>query len=331
MSVVAMVKSDRAEIVDGRLVLTVGQIASNVPCMSEIEDHGPVIFGEVLYDCFPDDASVLGGAPFNVAWHLQAFGLSPLMISSVGDDPLGAGVRDAMCNWQMDTRGLQTDQSHPTGSVAVELVDDEPRYTILDQRAYDHIDPACLPSVKAAQLLYHGTLALRNARSREALDHLRGTLDTTVLLDVNLRDPWWNREEVLALVHAADWVKLNIDELELLGETGAADVRARAQGFLQGHDLAGLVVTLGAKGAIACTASGETAAVEPVAVPEIVDTVGAGDAFTSVLILGLVSGWPLAATLRRAQDFASRVVVQRGATIHDPATYDNLMKNWRTV
>jgi len=290
--------------------------------MSKTDDKCPVIFGEVLFDCFPDGASVLGGAPFNVAWHLQAFGLSPLMISSVGDDALGAGVRTAMRNWKMDTRGLQTDHAHPTGSVAVEFVSDEPRYTILDQRAYDHIDPANLPSVGTAQLLYHGTLALRNARSREALECLRGTLDTTILLDVNLRDPWWSREEVLALADAADWVKLNHDELELLGDAGVADVHSRAQGFLQRHDLAGLVVTLGAKGAVAFTASGETAEVEPVAVQEIVDTVGAGDAFTSVLILGLVHGWPLASTLSRAQDFASRVVVQRGATIHG---------NWRTV
>lgn len=299
--------------------------------MSNSDDHGPVIFGEVLFDCFPDGASVLGGAPFNVAWHLQAFGLSPLMISSIGDDALGAGVRDAMRNWRMDTRGLQTDHAHPTGSVTVDFVGDEPRYTILDQRAYDHIDPASLPPVEAAQLLYHGTLALRNARSREALEYLRGRLDTTILLDVNLRDPWWSRAEVLALADAADWVKLNVDELELLGEAGAADVPARARHFLQKHDLAGLVVTLGAKGAVAFTAAGETAEVEPVAVQEIVDTVGAGDAFTSVLILGLVRGWPLAATLNRAQEFASRVVVQRGATIDDPAAYRDLMTNWRTA
>jgi hypothetical protein len=57
-------------------------------------DCRPVIFGEVLYDCFPDGEAVLGGAPFNVAWHLQGLGLSPLFISRVGDDPLGHRVRD---------------------------------------------------------------------------------------------------------------------------------------------------------------------------------------------------------------------------------------------
>ena len=54
-----------------------------------VDSERPIIFGEVLYDCFPDGQAVLGGAPFNVAWHLQGFGLNPLFISRVGDDPLG--------------------------------------------------------------------------------------------------------------------------------------------------------------------------------------------------------------------------------------------------
>ena len=46
----------------------------------------PLVFGEVLWDCFPDGQQVLGGAPFNVAWHLHAFGISPLFVSRVGQD-----------------------------------------------------------------------------------------------------------------------------------------------------------------------------------------------------------------------------------------------------
>ena len=51
------------------------------------------IFGEVLFDVFPDGHQVLGGAPFNVAWHLQAFGQSPFFISRVGNDPQGKEIR----------------------------------------------------------------------------------------------------------------------------------------------------------------------------------------------------------------------------------------------
>ena len=66
----------------------------------------PIIFGEVLFDCFPDGSRVLGGAPFNVAWHLQAFGAEPLFVSRVGNDPMGRKIRDAMLQWGMDTSGL---------------------------------------------------------------------------------------------------------------------------------------------------------------------------------------------------------------------------------
>lgn len=68
-----------------------------------------IIFGEVLFDCFPDGNVILGGAPFNVAWNLQAFGLSPLFISRIGDDSYGITIKEAMQNWGMDLRGLQLD------------------------------------------------------------------------------------------------------------------------------------------------------------------------------------------------------------------------------
>jgi len=93
--------------------------------MTDENDAVTVIFGEVLFDCFPDGNSVLGGAPFNVAWHLQAFGMSPMMISSVGDDELGNKVKSAMQDWSMRTTGLQLDPVHPTGSVDIEFVDGE--------------------------------------------------------------------------------------------------------------------------------------------------------------------------------------------------------------
>ncbi len=60
----------------------------------------------------------------------------------------------------------------------------------------------------------------------------------------------------------------------------------------------------------------------------VVDTVGAGDAFTSVIILGLVRGWPLQQTLDRAQAFASAVVGVRGATVQDPGFYRPFIDQW---
>ncbi len=68
-----------------------------------MKDRRLCIFGEVLFDHFADGTRVLGGAPFNVAWHLQAFGQAPWFISRTGNDPDGEAVRAAMRDWGMDT------------------------------------------------------------------------------------------------------------------------------------------------------------------------------------------------------------------------------------
>ncbi len=295
--------------------------------MNKNKQIAPVIFGEVLFDCFPDGNSVLGGAPFNVAWHLQAFALSPLMVSRVGDDGPGKQVMAAMRSWKMNTAGLQIDAEHPTGSVDIVFDDGEPHYTIVEHRAYDYIDAELLPDFADGSLLYHGSLALRNAVSRKTLSTLKARHAGTVFMDVNLRDPWWTKEYVLQLADDADWVKLNEDELMQLGGTNG-EMKSQANAFINAHNLKGIIITLGAQGAFVLTDTGDYAKVKPSQTLKVVDTVGAGDAFTSVLILGLSLQWPLEQTLRRAQDFASLVVGQQGATVHDPGFYREIVAGW---
>jgi fructokinase len=287
-----------------------------------------VIFGEVLYDCFPDQSAVLGGAPFNVAWHLQAFGLSPLFVSRVGDDPLGRRIRDAMQDWGLDTSALQFDARHPTGRVEVTLEAGQPRFAIVPEQAYDFIDARDLPSVDDCALLYHGSLALRQDDSRQALERLKQCCRGKVFLDVNLRNPWWRPDAVRGWLDAADWVKLNDDELVQLRPQSTAEGRAM-QDLLEAHALELLIVTRGAAGAVLISAAGEEVAVAPSGRVAVVDTVGAGDAFTSVLLLGLTRGWPLSQTLERAQEFASAIVGVRGATVADPGFYRPFINAWR--
>ena len=291
-----------------------------------------VIFGEVLFDCFPDGNSVLGGAPFNVAWHLQAFARSPLMVSSIGDDALGKKVKSAMQSWNMDTSALQLDLEHPTGSVDIRFEQGEPHYTIVEHRAYDYINTALLPPLPENSLLYHGSLALRNQSSRETLTNIKAVHTGIVFMDVNLRDPWWQKTFVLEMVAEADWVKLNEAELLQLAcgtsDIKSADIKSLAADFINANNLTAVIVTLGAKGAIALTDKGDYAEVIPSQTLEVVDTVGAGDAFTSVLILGILLQWPLQQTMQRAQDFASLMVTQQGATVFNHELYQTMLANW---
>ena len=287
----------------------------------------PLIFGEVLFDCFPDGTRVLGGAPFNVAWHLQALGLAPLLVSRVGADAAGDEVLRAMRDWGMDVSGVQRDLHHPTGRVAVTLQASQPSYEILPEQAYDHIAPPA--GSPPAALVYHGTLALRAAPARRALDHICAHAGAPVFVDVNLRDPWWDGATVAGLLDGARWCKLNDHELATLA--GPGEPLDAARRLIARHGLQQVFVTLGAAGAIAVGADGGFESVTPAHDTTVVDTVGAGDAFASVLIAGMIQGWPVPLTLQRAQQLASAVCGLRGALARDRAFYEFFLERWETA
>ena len=292
-----------------------------------MRDKVPVLFGEVLFDCFEDGNRVLGGAPFNVAWHLQAFGCQPLFISRVGDDPWGRKIRDTMQYWGMTTAGLQKDSAYHTGEVSITLQQGQPKFDILPNRAYDHIQSMGIPPVQPS-LLYHGTLVLRQPESAATLDALLRDHHVPVFMDVNLRPPWWDKNRVLAQLNRAHWVKINDAELQQLVD-GTDDLQSKAARMMHDHDLNWILVTLGSKGAFALDQLGHLHETAPAQKIPVVDTVGAGDAFASVCILGLLQEWPLTQTLQRAQQFASLVVGQRGATIQNINTYRPFVQAWQ--
>jgi len=296
--------------------------------------HGqPVIYGEVLFDHFPDGSSVLGGAPFNVAWHLAGFGFEPLLITRVGDDPQGEAVLRAMERWGMDTNGVQLDAEHATGAVNVSLAKGQPSFDIVADQAYDHIarDAArdalsrCSPA-----LLYHGTLAARSPESRDTLAALRADTALPVFVDVNLRPPWWDARRLASLIQGARWVKLNDAELaELHPDEPSAEhgSSAGARVLLSRFGAETVILTRGAEGAEVVTAD-EMLRGSPAPVEALIDAVGAGDAFSAVFIAGILSGWSAAKTLERALRFASAVCGIRGATTSDRALYDVPRADW---
>lgn len=294
----------------------------------------PVIFGEVLFDTFPDGHAALGGAPFNVAWHLAGFGLAPLFISCVGEDEQGDRVRAVMQDWHMDAIGLQRSRHHPTGKVAVSIVNHEPHFDILADQAYDHIDAGAVRNALTdvqASLIYHGSLIARGGESGQALHAAIEAAHAPVFVDVNLRPPWWQRQAVEAMLMDATWAKLNHGELAALSgceDGGPAECKQAAEAFRTRFNLAALVVTFGAAGALFLTDAGEAGLAKAEAVRNFQDSVGAGDAFAAVTILGLQRGWPWRQILERAQAFAAAVCAIRGATSPDEALYRKFLRRW---
>lgn len=290
------------------------------------------IFGEVLFDCFPDGTELIGGAPFNVAWHLRGFGLVPIIISRVGKDYRGEKASHTMSRWGLDCSCLQFDGSNPTGQVNVNIEDDEPIYDIVANSAFDFIQVPDFGSVPSNGILYHGTLALRQRQSAEALATLKSIHRGQIFMDVNLRSPWWSTESVLSLVADADHVKLSENELALLAadESEFADqtrLVASMRRFAKHHQLATLILTRGVLGALLYR-EGEIVAVGPAPNSQVVDTVGAGDSFAAIMLLGINQQWPWSDSLKRAMDFASATVSHQGATIDTPSIYSQFMTLW---
>ncbi|MEA3470021.1 MAG: carbohydrate kinase [Thermodesulfobacteriota bacterium] len=287
----------------------------------------PVIFGEVLFDCFPDGSEVLGGAPFNVAWHLNAFGMLPAFISRIGEDRRGRKIEQAMTGWIMETSFLQRDSQRPTGIVKVHLENGEPKYDISPEDAYGHIQMKIPKLPEDVPILYHGSLALWFQSSRDALEKVKQKCQAPVFIDVNLRHPWWQSDTVLSLLEGASWVKLNEEELNLLSPLPEGKEQ-KVEVLLERFQLQSLILTQGSQGATVYLQEGTQLSVVPASDIQIVDTVGAGDAFSAVFILGLMSNWPLQKIIDSAQDFASAIICKRGAIVTDHRFYTSFVNKW---
>ena len=303
-----------------------------------------VIVGEALVDVF-GDTTMAGGAPFNVARHLGAFGLRPLMITRIGNDANGALLLREFVRFGLSTAGVQVDPLRASGRVQVTMHGGDHRFDIVPDQAFDHIDPAAaLSSAVAgkAACLYHGSLIQRAAPSRAALVQVRQALGAPVFLDLNLRTDAMPDFSPGIVIGRPAIIKVNADELRFLLEwQGAEGLKRIDDKALQTHrqDLAGLmasigastmVVTLGADGALALDSGGHCVAREAGVRPAaLVDTVGAGDAFASVILTGHLLGWPLARSMERATAFSAAICALPGAVPADLDFYAPWRDQWQ--
>ena len=122
-------------------------------------------------------------------------------------------------------------------------------------------------------------------------------------------------------------MKVNEEELSIIANRvglGSHGMGETARRLRAAYELDMLIVTLGAQGALAFDSLNDSIRVEPEQDTEIVDTVGAGDAFSSVVLFGLLKGWSVTVIMREAQAFAGRICAQRGATSENHELYQTI-------
>jgi fructokinase len=272
--------------------------------------------GEVLWDLLPNGPR-LGGAPCNFAFHCRQLGHAAAPVSRVGAGELGLALRQELHALDLPTDFVQIDDTHPTGTVRVDLDAGQPKYTIADNVAYDFLAwddrfPQLLANVRA---VCFGTLAQRNPGSRATIRRMLKETQAVRVFDVNLRQHFYVRDTIDQSLRLSNWVKLNTDELEVLTNLfGLPRVTPSATltELRSRYRLSLVCLTRGEHGCLVQTDSEE---VDQPGVPvRVVDTVGAGDAFTAGLVCLTLENRSLRDAAALANRLAARVASMQGGT-----------------
>lgn len=278
----------------------------NQPCI--------VCFGEVLWDVLPSGAKP-GGAPMNVAYHLQKLGMHTSVITRVGKDKWGDDLKMLLQQQGIATGEVQVDEVHSTGLVNATLKENnEVAYDIVFPVAWDFIGWKETFSTLVQQAAYFvfGSLAARNDVSRNTLFQLLQAANKKVL-DINLRPPHFNRKSLTELLQQADILKLNDHEVKLIsgwfGDYHAIDDQVRR--VQEEFSMDTILVTRGSEGALICQ-SGELFHHKGYKVT-VADTVGSGDAFLAGYLYKTANGSEPADALAFANALGAFIATQAGA------------------
>ncbi|MXY98575.1 MAG: carbohydrate kinase [Gemmatimonadetes bacterium] len=280
--------------------------------------HVIVGLGELLWDMLPSGPQ-LGGATANFAYFASLLGEEGIVASRVGRDGLGDRAVDRIAGLGLSTDEIQRDEVYPTGTVDVAIgPDGQPDFTINGDVAWEHMawTPGWSALAKRADAVCFGTVSRHQAGSIGAVTAFLEALRPSALriFDVNLRQDRYSTDLLHDSFQRVHIVKLNDEELYTvcpLLDLGGEDLESMAKRLHAAYDLEVVCVTRGAEGSLLVTAS-ETV-VHPGVPVDVVDTIGAGDAFTAVLASGYLRGLPLERVSAAANRLGAWVASQTGA------------------
>lgn len=271
--------------------------------------------GEVLWDMLPD-GKILGGAPVNFAYHAMQLGAVGVAISSVGEDELGRDIMDSV-----DAKGIMNCiavNNYPTSTVGVTLIDGKPEYTIYEGVAWDFMEliPEATETMKQADAVCFGTLAQRGQVSHDTIRKALKLVPEKCLkvYDINLRQKYYSKELINESLSVANVFKINDDEVELFKqlfdlEGSETEVCRKIK---ETYSLEYLALTKGDQGSYLFHADEISFLATPKV--EVQDTIGAGDSFTSAMVMGILNNKPLKEIHRKAVELSAFVCTQKGAT-----------------
>jgi len=290
--------------------------------------------GEVLWDMLPS-GKALGGAPANFIYHTREIGggeMQPLLVSCVGKDPLGKEILERWNDLSLSREFISADKVHPTGAVTVAInPQGKPGYAIGENVAWDFLpeNPQLRELAATTDAVCFGTLAQRAPASRKTIrDFLRQVGSEALrILDLNLRAPFFSRSVIEDSLSLANILKVNDEELRVLAgmfSIGGGEETIAAE-LMRRHPLRWIVLTKGEKGSVLYGAGRKFVhGGYPV---KMVDSIGAGDAFTAALAVGMLRNVNAEDLNDCANRLASFVCTQPGAM---PAVPEELKMMFRS-
>ena len=279
-----------------------------------MENNTPYIvcFGEVLWDVYPNGKK-LGGAPFNVSAHANKLGLKAHMISKVGNDPYGEEIREAMHAQGISSNYTQLDYNLETGVVDV-LLDQKgkPSYNIKTPVAWDeiHTNDENIALLKQSEAFVYGSLVCRTNKSRASLFEL-AKLSKLNICDLNIRQTFFDKELITALLEITHILKINDEEAELLMDLFEIKESEFYKKLSDQFSLGIIIQTLGAKGAEAY--SNGQLYVTPGIKTNVIDTVGSGDSFLAAFIQHYLNEGNISSCLEKGCELGAYVASKEGA------------------
>lgn len=274
-----------------------------------------VCFGEVLWDNLPS-GRLPGGAPMNVAYHLNKLGVTGRLISQVGNDQDGRELIDELTRLGIDVQHCKLDRWHKTSTVEVSFTEEhEAKYEIVFPAAWDFIaDPVPHSDlVLRSDAFVFGSLSCRHEVTKITLLKLLAGASYKVF-DVNLRVPHYDMQTLEHLLGMTDLLKINLQELLLLTspfQPGPLSQEQRVALLQSKFGIAEVVLTKGKDGAIFFDRDNfYTQSSFPV---DVVDTVGSGDSFLAAFLAKKLGGCPPTESLAFASALAAFVTSKKGA------------------
>ena len=283
--------------------------------------------GEILFDLYPTKKK-LGGAPLNYIYHINKLLGNGTIISRVGKDQLGKKAFEEINKCNINSNYIQEDSVYPTGVANITLDSSgNPEFEIDTDRAFDYIEKTSeldeLFSTEA-DCLYFGTLAQRSEKSRETIQSLFNKSGVKYFFDLNLRNSFYDEEIIIKSLQTADVLKVNYTELKELNELITQinyNTEKVAFELMEQFNISLIAVTRGKDGATLFENGKRFDYANPSV--KILDSTGAGDAFSAILSLGFMQGIETFRINKLANDFALEVCMIEGALLKDEIIYEN--------